>query len=466
MKKTIYLVLLLSSYLPVLSQQQALSSIIKDNNVSGIQLVYTKDNTEQVYNAGVIRNGSTTAISSETIFHAASLSKSVFAYIFFRLYDRGLISLDTPLLPYIGQYAKFNDPRIALITARMVLRHTTGLPNWGDDNGYRMVFTPDSCFSYSGEGYAFLQKVVEKITGKSLNELAMKEVFIPLKMENSSFVWDRRFTSRVGFDPDSLKDRRYINTEANAAYSLLTTAHDYTLFLQALLSGKGLQPATAKMIVEKATAARYNMTKNSADPHIGWGLGVGLQDNEKGHAIWHWGDGYGGDYKCFYMAFPETKESLVFFTHSEKGLDITPKVVDLFLGKQTTWAINWLGYGYANPPAMALLKKQLTEQRFASAIAVATQDKQNDAQFWLSENDLNGYGYELLGQRKIKEAVEIFKLNVSLFPQSPNAYDSLGEAYEADGNKELAVKNYQHVLALRPESTNAVKHLKQLGGTN
>jgi CubicO group peptidase (beta-lactamase class C family) len=466
MKKAIYLIIPLFLYFPVFSQQRSLLSIIGDGEVSGIQLVYAKDDKLQAYNAGVIKDGSMTSVTSATIFHAASLSKSVLAYIFFRLYDKGMIGLDTPLLPYVGHYAQFNDPRIALITPRMVLRHTTGLPNWGDDNGYKLVFTPDSCFSYSGEGYAFLQKVLEKITGKSLNELAMQEIFVPLKMENSSYIWDRRFTSRVGFDPDSVKDRRYVNTEANAAYSLLTNAHDYTIFLQALLSGKGLKPATAKLIFEKATNARYNMTKNNADPYLAWGLGVGLQHNEKGNAIWHWGDGYGGDYKCFYIAFPETKESLVFFTHSAKGLDITPDVVDLFLGKQTTWAIKWLGYGYANPAAMKLLKRQLSTRGFESAITVATEDKQNDAQFSLWENDLNSYGYELLGQRKIKEAVEIFKLNVFLFPRSPNTFDSLAEAYEALGEKEMAIKNYQHVLELNPQSANAVKHLKKLQETN
>ncbi|HLK30102.1 MAG TPA: serine hydrolase [Puia sp.] len=57
-----------------------------------------------------------------------------FSYTVLRLYDKEILSLDTPLLHYIGNYNRFNaaDPRYAKITARMVLRHTSGLPNWGD----------------------------------------------------------------------------------------------------------------------------------------------------------------------------------------------------------------------------------------------------------------------------------------------------------------------------------------------
>jgi tetratricopeptide (TPR) repeat protein len=258
-------------------------------------------------------------------------------------------------------------------------------------------------------------------------------------------------------------DHRYINREPNAAYSLLTTAHDYTLFLQALLSGKGLKPATAKLIFKKASPdPSYNMHKSEFDAHIAWGLGVGLQYNEKGMAAWHWGDGYGGDYKCFYIAYPATKESLVFFTHSDKGLDMTPDIVNLFLGKQTTWAIKWLSYGYQYPEAMKKFKKQLAKSGYAQAIALAEQDTRKDTSFRLSENDLTGYGYELLGQGKKQAALEIFKLNVHLFPQSPNTYDCLGETYQDLGQGDLAISNYKKVLQLNPKSTNAVKHLEQL----
>src|SRR5882724_169192 len=170
-------------------QSNQVKQIIQEANVSGLQLIYTRDNKTHVINEGVTTNDSPKKITTNTIFEAASLSKTVFAYIFFRLYDRNIISLDTPLLNYIGSYERFKsaDPRYNKITARMVLRHTTGLPNWGNDSGVSLIFQPDSCFSYSGEGYLFLQKVIEKKLNKSLNEIAQEEVFVPLKMESSSY---------------------------------------------------------------------------------------------------------------------------------------------------------------------------------------------------------------------------------------------------------------------------------------
>jgi len=84
--------------------------------------------------------------------------------------------------------------------------------------------------------------------------------------------------------------------------------------------------------------------------------------------------------------------------------------------------------------------------------------------YYVTEIQLNDLGYRLLNAKKVKEAIEIFKLNVEAYPQSANVYDSLGEAYMIDGNKELAIKNYQKVLELNPQNANAVEMLKKLRG--
>jgi tetratricopeptide (TPR) repeat protein len=78
------------------------------------------------------------------------------------------------------------------------------------------------------------------------------------------------------------------------------------------------------------------------------------------------------------------------------------------------------------------------------------------------EDQLNILGYILLGEKKIKEAIEILKLNVESFPGSSNVYDSLGEAYMADSDNELAIKNYKKSLKLNPDNENAKKMLQEL----
>ena len=81
----------------------------------------------------------------------------------------------------------------------------------------------------------------------------------------------------------------------------------------------------------------------------------------------------------------------------------------------------------------------------------------------LTEEQMNRFGYDLLfSLRRVKDAIEVFKLNVEDHPQSSNAYDSLGEGYAIDGNKELAIKNYQRSIELNPKNTDGIEKLKKL----
>ncbi len=78
------------------------------------------------------------------------------------------------------------------------------------------------------------------------------------------------------------------------------------------------------------------------------------------------------------------------------------------------------------------------------------------------ENALNNTGYTLLGAKKYKDAIEVFKLNVKLFPGSWNVYDSLGEAYADDGDTQDAIKNYQVSIKINPKNDNGKQWLEKL----
>jgi tetratricopeptide (TPR) repeat protein len=84
------------------------------------------------------------------------------------------------------------------------------------------------------------------------------------------------------------------------------------------------------------------------------------------------------------------------------------------------------------------------------------------ADIHVEEQALNGVGYYFLGQQSVPEAIEVFKLNVELFPESANVYDSLAEAYMKNGDKEEAIANYERSLELNPENTNAANMLEEL----
>ncbi len=444
------------------SQQNQLDSLLRDADVSGIQLIYANQVKSQEIDLGVVKDGSEKRIDSRTIFQAASLSKCVFAYMVLRLCDRGIIHLDTPLLHYIGHYERFDqgNPAYEKITARMVLRHTTGLPNWGNDSGVHLIFTPDSMYSYSGEGYLFLQKVIEKKLNKPLDKIMEEEVFVPLNMHYSGYVWKPAFDSIASMDHNTPEEKKnYINP--NAAFSLLTNAGDYNTFLIALLEGKGLKSETRQLIFQKSSSGKqFKDPTNKASPYIYWGLGVGLLETQKGLAIWHWGDN--GAYKCFFIVYPSTKERIIYFTHSANGLDMTSSILNLFIGKQKYWTSTWLGYEFESPDVIHVFRLELEKRGFNQANELYEELKMKDPDFSFSENDLNKLGYQLLNHKKNEQAIEIFKLNISLHPESANVYDSMGEAYEKAGNKPLAIENYKRSLELDPANDNATAHIKNM----
>src|SRR4030095_14480575 len=96
----------------------------------------------------------------------------------------------------------------------------------------------------------------------------------------------------------------------------------------------------------------------------------------------------------------------------------------------------------------------ITEYRNLKARESATYD--------FAEAELNTLGYLLMRAGKVKDAIEIFKLNVEAYPQASNPYDSLGEAYMNMNERELAITNYKKAVELNPKNTNAVEMLKRL----
>jgi tetratricopeptide (TPR) repeat protein len=229
-----------------------------------------------------------------------------------------------------------------------------------------------------------------------------------------------------------------------------------------LINGKGLKPETQKMMFTTASDANWfkHTIAEDTKKHISWGLGVGLQKNETGKWIWHWGDN--GDFKTFYIANPEKKEILVYFTYSTWGLHITTDVLNTFFPKQSWWPCLWTGYQFHELQRMEAFMTKLKKQGYDHAAEIANEMKQKDSSFNLPEDDVNDLGFILMRDDKKKEAVEVFKFNLSSFPNSANAYGSLAECYEAVGEKDLAVKNFKKAIELNPKNTYAADRIKEL----
>lgn len=447
--------------------EQGLPRLMADADVPGLSIALIRGG-EVVWTRGFGVSSATTKepVTDETVFEAASLSKPVFAYAVMKLVDAGKLDLDTPLVTYLpGAYDVGDDARIKLVTARHVLSHTTGFPNWRPRQGdttLKIHFTPGERFSYSGEGFVYLSKVVEHVTGEKFEAFMKRTVFDPLGMTSSSYVWQDRYASLKAFNHNMLgtPTQQGRPTEPNAAASLHTTARDYGRFVSAILKGTGLEKKTARLML--TPQIKVGAGTNSIDQPLGalstsisWGLGWGLESTSAGPAFWHWGDN--GDTKAFVAAFEKRKDGLVVFTDSANGLSMMREVVDL-AGAGPQPALDWLDYESYRSPGRVLVKS-IRDKGAARALADYREwRKGRPAAEVVSESQMNQIGYFMLyGVTKPEEAIEVFKQNVADYPQSYNGYDSLGEAYMVVGNKELAIKSYEHVLELNPNSPPIVR---------
>jgi CubicO group peptidase (beta-lactamase class C family) len=451
--------------------EQLIPRLMNEGIVPGLSILVIRDGKVFWQHEFGVKNAETKEpVDADTVFEAASLSKPVVAYAVLKLIDSGKLDLDTPLVKYLpGAYVE-SDERLNQITARRVLTHTTGFPNWRRGDQLTINFKPGERFSYSGEGFVYLQKTIEHLMGEPLDAIIKKLVFEPLGMMSSSYVWQGGYESRkaYGHDPFGHVTGRRKPTEANAAASLHTTAQDYAKFVIAVMNGTGLKKETARQMLTPQIKVQEGCTDCINRPSTGqlsstvsWGLGLGLQRTEDGDSFWHWGDN-NNDVQAYVVAYPKQKMGVVIFTDSGNGHSIIPEILKETIGGQQP-AIAWLNYEPYNSPARTFARDILT--RGAAAITDYRKHRKS-ASFSnrLDEVQMNRIGYALLSQKMLNEAIEIFKLNVEDFPDSWNVYDSLGEAYMVRGEKDLAIKNYQKSIELNPKNNNGIEVLKKLQG--
>jgi CubicO group peptidase (beta-lactamase class C family) len=345
--------------------EQRIPRLMSEGDIPGLSIALVRD-ADVAWSRGFgVKNAETKEpVDDNSVFEAASLSKPVFAYAVLKLVDSGKIDLDAPLTKYIpGRYDVGDDPRLDQITARRVLSHTTGFPNWRPrgDARLKIYFTPGDRFSYSGEGFVYLSRVVEHITGEKLEVFMKRTVLEPLGMKSSGYLWREDYDSRKVFGHNSISgvSGRNKPDNANAAASLHTTATDYARFVVAIMKGTALKPETASLMLTPQISVDQSGPNNlvrpdpKLSPAISWGLGWGLQKTDEGISFWHWGDN--GDAKAYVVAFPKQRTGLVMFANSANGLSIISEVVADALGGQQP-ALSWISYEAYNSPMRLMFK--------------------------------------------------------------------------------------------------------------
>ena len=406
-------------------------------------------------------------VTDETVYEAASFSKPVYAYAAMKLVERGELDLDKPLIEYVSDDyieqnylgRKIDDERFRKITTRMVLTHTPGFPNWRGRDSLKINFEPGEKFSYSGEGFGYLQKVVEKISGLSLNEFMQKEVFDPLGMSSSSYVWQEKYEKTTSYPHSMMVEvgKKGKRQQGHAAASLHTTTADFAKFIMAIMNHTGLQQNTIDSMLTPQVVVDPEKNQD-----VVWGLGVGLQKTPHGISYWHWGDNM--TFRCFFIAFPQQKIGVVYFTNSFFGLAVRNQIVELAIGGEhpVLNSQQLAGYGDVDSPGMEFTRTLVKEGVDAAIEKYHQMRNKLTAKDIMPEYAMNSIGYEFMRKKQYRDALKIFKLNAEAYPESFNVYDSLGEAYMENGDKELAIENYEKSLELNPDNENGKKRLEKL----
>jgi CubicO group peptidase (beta-lactamase class C family) len=299
-------------------------------------------------------------LTQDSVMTAASLTKPAFAYLVTQLVQEGVLSLDKPVYQYLPQplpeYSDYKDlagdERYKKITARMLLAHTSGFPNWrwaNNDKKLNINFEPGLRFAYSGEGIELLQLVVETVTNRSLTGLMRDRIFAPFGMARTSMIWEPRFESDFANAYDeqerSLGPQR--RKHPDAAGSMQTTLADYGRFLQAVMHGEGLRKETRDLILapqiqilskHEFPSLSSETTDENRSIRLSYGLGWGLYWTPYGEAFFK--EGHDDGLRHYAVCFDKPGIGFLIMTNSENGEGIYKELLETLL-KNTYTPIEW-----------------------------------------------------------------------------------------------------------------------------
>jgi len=359
------------SKISVVEIDNTVNRLMDRANVQGLSLSILNKNQQAYLKTYGFKNiDKNEYLDASTVLYAASFSKAVFGYLTMKLAQEKVVDLDKPLYNYLSKpiaaYEYFSDlksdDRWKLITARMCLSHTTGLPNvrWLhpttgvlDTLGVmKIYFTPGQKYAYSGEGIKLLQLVIEEITKQSVEELAIEKIFKPIGMTRTGYIWYDRFDDNyaTGHLSDNTLNPKKKRTTPVAGGSLVTTITDYTRFIEYLMQQKGLDKRIFKEMISPQieilsktqfpSITEETTTENKAI-NLSYGLGWGLLKCPYGRAFFK--EGHDDAWRNYNINFIDKGISIIIITNSANGEFIFKELLETLIGDTfTPW--KWEGY--------------------------------------------------------------------------------------------------------------------------
>ncbi|MEO7215105.1 serine hydrolase [Mucilaginibacter sp.] len=428
---------------------------------------------------GIANPENNIAATNESIFSINSITKAFVGVAVMQLAEEGKLKVSDRVSAYIDSLPAAWQQ----ITIQQVLTHTSGLPDILDEteqvmgNGdeqaamkqvkaLSLEFKTGEKFAYNQTGYVLMGQIITKLSGmhftKFIEERQFKVAGMKLTRFGDSFdiipnsagaytnvrhVGNRLIRNRPGVG--YMQFPEFFRTAAG----ILSTAGDMANWIIALKSGQllkqeaSIQTMWQPAILNNGKIGGFNQLTN------GYALGWPTVTREEHPAVGPVGGGRNA-------VFIYVKDDLSIVVLSNLMGANPEQFVDEIAGYYIPEMHEINGFGLS--PSVKKLRAELIKQGFNKAVPVAAQLKKQTKNLELPEGELNGWGYQLLGQKKPAEAVAIFKLNIVLYPKSANAYDSLGEALEITGNNKESLLNYQKSLDLNPGNKNAAEKIKAL----
>ncbi len=286
---------------------------------------------------GVREAGKEAPVDAATVFEAASMTKPLAAYAALKLVEQGFLDLDRPLASYLSQPYLRDQPLHLKITARMVLNHTSGFPNWRGAQGLKVLHEPGTRHGYSGEGFQLLQLVLTQITGRPYESLMQEMLLRPLGMTSSSHVWAEHFASCVAAGHDDqgrVKTDRKLYHRPNAAYSLYCTPRDYAAFVIEMLksdrkAAHSVGAASLRAMLTPSGPPVGNVAmRGDIQPRFGLGWCLESAGSATEQRVFHSGSN-GTGFRSLVEFEPQRGHGLVIMTNSTRGGELCRELLRL-----------------------------------------------------------------------------------------------------------------------------------------
>ena len=403
----------------------------------------------------------------DTKFRIGSITKSFTAILTLQLVERGKLKLDGKVTDYLPDFSRKTGDRI---TIDQLLTHTSGLPDYnnvpdffrivqsgllGDEeilqriSGYDLLFEPGTKFNYSNDGYRVLGAIIAKVTAKPYAVVLRENILDPVGMKNTGYIGRTTVLHKraSGYQKSLAGLEHAPFYEASPASGMYSTLDDLYLWGRALEGDKLLSAKYKSLmwsISAYGNAYGWLVTKSSLGPA------------ETSPKIMSEGTVFG--FFARFVWLPGDKHTIILLTNVRAGTNYLPEIEQ---------GVTNVLYGQPYKPPKKSIAETLFEtykQKGHDAVLQRYRELKR-AQFNsynFAESELNSLGYQFIRMEKVREAIEIFKLNTEAYPQSSNAYDSLGEAYMIVGDKERAIINYQRSVELNPQNIHGLEMLKKL----